>query len=144
MTTRRRTTDAGSASLELVVIGTVLLAFMGLAAGLGRVAVAGGTVTDAAAAAARAASLARTPAEAQTAAAGVARATLQQGGLHCESTNVSVDTTGFSVPLGQPAQIRAEVVCVVRLADLALPGIPGSKSLRSDFVSVLDPYRSRS
>lgn len=134
--------DAGSASLELVVIGTVLLACMGLAAGLGRVALAGGTVTNAAAAAARSASIARTADEAQRTATTVADQTLRQGGLHCQHTAVSVDTSGFTRLLGAPGHVRADVTCVVRLADLGLPGI-GAKTLHASFTSVLDPYRGR-
>jgi hypothetical protein len=35
------------------------------------------------------------------------------------------------------------VTCTVRLADLLVPGLPGSRTLTSTFVSPLDPYRSR-
>jgi hypothetical protein len=57
---------------------------------------------------------------------------------------VTVDTTGFSVPVGEPAQVSATVTCAVRLSDLtAVPGMPGSRALTATFTSPLDPYRAR-
>ena len=55
-----------------------------------------------------------------------------------------MDTTGFSVPVGEPAQVSATVTCAVRLSDLtAVPGMPGSRALTATFTSPLDPYRAR-
>ena len=54
-----------------------------------------------------------------------------------------VDTAGFTAPVGAPAQVTARVSCVVALADLAVPGLPGTKTLRASFASPLDSYRER-
>ncbi|MFC7591576.1 hypothetical protein ACFQYP_53685 [Nonomuraea antimicrobica] len=54
-----------------------------------------------------------------------------------------MDTAGLSAPLGRPATIIAHVSCEVQLADLAIPGIPGTKTITSSFTSPIDPYRAR-
>jgi hypothetical protein len=53
-----------------------------------------------------------------------------------------VDTSGFSRPPGQAAQVIAEVSCTLDLADL-VPGIPGQRQITARTASVLDTYRSR-
>jgi hypothetical protein len=63
--------------------------------------------------------------------------------VHCAVVTVAVDTSGFAVRLGQPASVTVEVSCRVRLADLALPGVPGRRILTGRAVSPLDPYRGR-
>jgi hypothetical protein len=35
------------------------------------------------------------------------------------------------------------VTCTVTFADVAAPGMPGSRRLQADFVSPIDVYRSR-
>ena len=57
--------------------------------------------------------------------------------------DVSLDTAGFAVPVGQPAQVAATISCDVDLSALAVPGVPGAKTLSARTVSVLDRYRSR-
>jgi len=93
--------------------------------------------------AARQASLALTSADAQTAGLVSARAALRQDGLDC-SPAIVIDTSQFtSVPVGRPAAVTAVVTCAVPLANLALPGLPGSARLSARFTSPLDTYRSR-
>lgn len=135
--------ERGSVTLELAVLAPVLLIFLGLIVAGGRVQLAGGSVETAAADAARQASIARTPAAAQAAALASARATLAAEGLSCSPLSVSVDTAGFAAPLGQPAAVRAEVACTVSLADLLVPGVPGSHRMTATATSVIDPYRGR-
>lgn len=142
-TRRGRGGERGSVTLELAVLAPILLTFLCLIVAGGRVALAGGSVQSAAADAARQASLARTPAGAQAAAVASARATLAAEGLACSSLSVSVDTAGFAAPLGQPVQIRAHVACVVTLADLLVPGMPGRHRMETTATSPLDPYRGR-
>ena len=69
--------------------------------------------------------------------------TLAHQGLRCASLTVSVDTTGFAVPVGSPAQVSTRVTCVVALSDIGVPGMPGSKTLRAQFASPLDRFRER-
>jgi Flp pilus assembly protein TadG len=135
--------EAGSASLEFVIIAPVFLALLGLLILAGRVAVARNSVEQAADEAARSASISRTAAGARLAAEDGARRALAAQDLRCSTVAVAVDTSGFRVPVGAPAQVRAAVTCVVRLSDLALPGFPGSRSVSAAAVSPLDTYRER-
>jgi Flp pilus assembly protein TadG len=134
--------DAGNAALELVVLAPVLLFLLGLVIAAGRTSIAQGSVAAAARDAARQASISLTPSAAQSAALSSATAALSQDGLDCDPV-VTVDTTGFAVPVGEPATVTATVVCQVRLSDLVVPGLPGSKTLTATFTSPLDPYRER-
>ena len=121
----------------------ILLLFLGLLIAAGRITVTRMAVNDAARDAARQASIARTPGDAQAAAVRSADAALRADGLDCTPA-VSVDTGGFAVPVGGSAQVTATVTCDVRLSDLtAVPGMPGSRSLTATFTSPLDPYRAR-
>jgi Flp pilus assembly protein TadG len=135
--------DTGGAALELVILTPILLALLGLVIAAGRTTVAQGSVDAAARDAARQASIALTPAAAQAAGLVSARSALRQDGLDCIPA-VAIDTSQFtSVPVGRPAAVTAVVSCAVPLADLALPGLPGTALLRASFTSPLDTYRSR-
>jgi Flp pilus assembly protein TadG len=135
--------DAGSATLEIVIITPVFLGLLGLLILAGRVAIAGNSVEQAADEAARSASISRTAAGARLAAEDGARRALAAQDLRCSTVTVTVDTSGFRVPVGLPAQVRTAVTCVVRLSDLALPGFPGSRTVTAAAVSPLDTYRER-
>jgi Flp pilus assembly protein TadG len=141
--TRVGPTDRGNAALELVILAPILLALLSLVIAAGRTAVAQGSVDAAARDAARQASIALTPGAAQTAGLVSAHAALRQDGLDCTPA-VVIDTSQFtSVPVGRPATVTAVVSCAVPLANLALPGLPGTASLSASFSSPLDTYRSR-
>ena len=58
--------------------------------------------------------------------------------------SVSVDTSAFGVPVGTPATVTASITCRVPFADLSLPGMPGSITVRSTGAAALDTYRARS
>jgi len=130
--------DRGSVTVELVLLAPVLLAVLGLIVGLGRIADAGGLVTGAARDGARAASLARTPAAAAAAARTAAAGDLTDAGLACPGLDVAADTAAF-VPGGL---VRVTVRCTVRLADLAVPGLPGTRTLTATSAAPLERYRS--
>jgi TadE-like protein len=134
--------DDGSAALELVILAPVLLALLMLVIAAGRTTIAQGAVDAAARDAARQASIALTAGEAEANGQASASAALRQDGLDCVP-HVFIDTTGFGAPLGQPAHVTALVRCSVPLADLALPGLPGSVLLHASFTSPLDLYRER-
>jgi Flp pilus assembly protein TadG len=140
---RRGPTDGGNAALELVILAPVLLGLVGLVIAAGRISIAQGSVDAAARDAARQASIALTPTAARAAGDASARAALRRDGLDC-APSVMISTGQFSsIPVGQPASVSATVSCTVSLANLALPGLPGSERLRASFVSPLDIYRSR-
>jgi Flp pilus assembly protein TadG len=134
--------EAGNAALELVVLAPVLLFLLGLVIAAGRTSIADGSVDAAARDAARQASISLTPAAAQAAAVSSATEALSQDDLDCTPV-VTVDTSGFSVPVGEPATVTATVTCRVGLSDLLVPGLPGHKTLTATFTSPLDPYRER-
>jgi Flp pilus assembly protein TadG len=135
--------DRGAVTLEFVVLAPVLLALIALLIVAGRVAIASNSVEAAADEAARSASISRTAAGARSAAQDGARRSLAQQDLRCSSVRVEVDTSGFGVAVGLPAQVRATVTCDVELGDLAVPGFPGSRTVTATAVSPLDTYRER-
>jgi hypothetical protein len=135
-------TDCGTAPLELVILAPVVLALIGLVIAAGRTSIAQGSVDAAARDAARQASISLSPAAARQAALSSASAALRADGLDCKPV-VQLDLSGFSAPLGRPAQVSATVSCTVPLSGLLAPGVPGAKTLTARFISPLDPYRSR-
>jgi hypothetical protein len=134
--------ERGSAALELVILAPVLLAVIGLVILGGRIQIAAGAVEQAAADAARQASLSRDPGSARSKAMAAASDALRREAVPCTSVSVELHMAGFGVPVGVPAQVGAHVSCVVPLSGLVL-GAPGSKTLSADAVSVLDTYRER-
>lgn len=140
---RMRRDERGSAAVELALLVLPVMAIVMLAVAGGRIAIAQGSVQQAATDAARAASIARTQGAAQSGARAAAAATLTNEGLACDTTQVDVDTSGFAVPVGTPAQVSATVTCVVRLADLGVGALPGSHTVTATVSSPLDTYRGR-
>jgi Flp pilus assembly protein TadG len=134
--------ERGSTTLELVVWAPGLLLLTGLLTVAGRVNSANAAVEQAAVDAARTASSAR------AAAAGLAQAgagrTLAAQGLQCTTTTVALDTSGFATPPGQSATVTATVTCPVRLSDLSIPGLPGTRTVSHTATSSLDTFRERS
>jgi len=141
---RRRHDERGSASVELVILVPALVLVLGLLVAGGRLWFARATVVEAAESAARAASLARSTGDARAAGHHAGARTLATEGLSCGSDSISVDTSAFGVPVGTPATVTASVTCQVGFADLALPGMPGSITVRSQGAAALDTYRARS
>jgi Flp pilus assembly protein TadG len=144
----KRDPEAGNAALELVILAPALLLLIGLVIALGRTTSAQNAVADAARDAARQASLQINPASALAAGQQSALAALAQDGLNCTPiVHVYVDgyhgVPAFQARVGQPASVSATVTCVVSLASITLPGLPGSKTLSMTFTSPLDPYRER-
>lgn len=130
-------------TLEFVVIAPAILAILALLIVAGRVMLAGNAVAQAADEAARSASIARTATQARSQAESATAAALARQGLQCSSTQVSIDVGGFSVPVGQAADVSATITCQVQLSDLSLPGFPGSRTVTATSTSPLDTYRAR-
>jgi Flp pilus assembly protein TadG len=135
--------ERGSTTLELVVWAPGLLLLIALLTVAGRVNSANAAVEQAATDAARTASLARTAASAEQLARQHAQQTLASQGLACTTTTVTVDTAGFGSAPGQLATVAATVSCPVRLSDLAVPGLPGTRTVTHTAVSSLDTFRER-
>lgn len=139
----RRHAERGSVSLELAILGPALMMFVVLLIVGGRIALAGQAVQAAADEAARQASIARTQAQATATANTAAALSLSQQDLNCATTRIDVDTTGFAIAAGASAQVQATVTCVVDLADVAVPGVPGSHTMTATATSPIDTYRER-
>jgi Flp pilus assembly protein TadG len=89
--------------------------------------------------AARAASLARTVPAAQADAQQAALDTLAAHGVTCAQPTITVETGGL-----QPGgAVTVTVSCVVPLADLALIGVPGSRTVSATSTSPVDRWRAK-
>lgn len=140
----RRRDERGSAALEAAILAPGLLILIAVILYAGRVALAGQSVQHAADQAAREASISRTGEQARRVALDQARRTLAQEGLDCSSTSIQLGTAGFGSRVGEAASVRAQVTCVIKVSDLSLPLLPGSKTVREAAVSPIDTYRERS
>jgi Flp pilus assembly protein TadG len=135
---RSRGSERGSAAVEITLLTPLLLIMLLFVVFLGRVTEAQAVISDAAHQAARAASIAQTPAAATAQARQAAGTALSGRGLACQHFTVSVGLAGFR-PGGT---VRATVTCNTGLSDLALLEVPGSRTLSASFTSVIDTFRS--
>ena len=145
MTTRARSArpsdrpgEGGSAALEVALVTPLLLVTLLFVVGLGRLASASGQIEQASRDAARAASIARTPAAAQPDAQQAAAADLAADAITCGSLTVAVDTSAFR-PGGT---VAVHLACAVSLADVVVAGFPGSHTLTARSVAPIDVYRA--
>ena len=135
--------ERGSAVIETVIGVPAFMLFVALIITAGRIQMARQSVDAAAVEAARAASISRTAAEAQSRASASGNQALTNQSLRCTSTSVSIDTSGYSVPVGTPASVSATIVCILDVSDVAIPGLPGSLTITRSANSPLDTYRGR-
>lgn len=144
MTTWRRIRDErGSAAVEAAVGLPAFMLFVGLIIFGGRTATTHSAVESAAAEAARTASIARTASEATQNARAAAQASLTNQDIHCLSVTVSVDASDFAKTVGEAGSVSATVECLLDLADLSVPGVPGSRLIKATRSSPLDTWRER-
>jgi Flp pilus assembly protein TadG len=136
----RRGGERGSAAVEITLLAPLLVLLWLLVVFLYRVTEAQAVISDAAHQAARAASIAPSPATATAQARQAADTALSGRGLACQQFTVTVGLGGFR-PGGT---VRATVTCTTGLSDLALLAVPGSRTLSASFTSVIDTYRSES
>jgi TadE-like protein len=136
--------ERGTATVELTLMIPALVLVLGLLVAGGRLWYARTAVAEAAQAGARAASLARTSAQAQHDGQAAAAASLGTAGLICGNRTVAIGTGAFAVPVGMPATVTSSISCTVSFADILLPGTPGSIQLTGRGSAALDTYRSRS
>lgn len=139
----RRDRESGSVTLELAVLTPALILLLGALVLAGRVQVAASAVEHATAAAARAASLERTVEGARAAAQQAVDRETAASDLRCSSTVVQVDPSGLAAPLGTAASVTVRASCTVTMADLAVPGLPGTRTLTAEATSAVDRYRTR-
>jgi Flp pilus assembly protein TadG len=130
--------ERGGSTVEIVLLTPLLIGILLLAVGLGRLAQARAEVEDAAHQAARAATLARTPGEAQAAARSTAAAALAGDGLSCTALQVQA-AVGTLRP---GTSVQATVGCTASLRDLTGIWLPGQHSLTATSTAPVDTYRS--
>nr|WP_300150048.1 TadE/TadG family type IV pilus assembly protein [Propionicimonas sp.] len=135
--------QTGAVAVEFAMLVPVLVLLVGLVVGGARTWLARSAVEQAAAAAARGASQARTPAQAQRTAAHLASAQAAVGGLRCDRWALDVDARVLAGPPGQPGEVAATVTCEVPLADVLVPGWPGAITVQCRATAVVDRYRGR-
>jgi len=136
--TTARYDERGSLTVELVVLTPVLLIMALAMLAFGRVAETRQQVVEAARAGAEVASIAPDAASAEV--ASTAAATGGNGNLSrsCVEPLVITDASQFH-PGGF---VTVTVVCHVPLADVAIPGMPGSTVVTASSTAPIDPYRS--
>lgn len=138
MSPRTPRCDRGSATAEFAIMvpALVLLALLAL---LAHHLVAARMGSDTAAhAAARAATLERTPAAAHTAAESAVQEALRTHGVACDDYDLDLDTRG----LAPGATVSATVSCTADLSQLTGLGLPGTTTVEGGATSVVDTYRS--
>jgi len=138
VTSARARGDAGAATTELVLVTPLLVVLLLFVVFCGRVAGAKGDVVGAARDAARAASIERDPDSARAAGEATAGEALQRQAIGCATLNTSVDVSNF----GPGGTVTVTLSCSIRVSDLTLLALPGTKTLTSTVVEVIDVYRS--
>jgi len=134
---------AGSISIEAVLIIPAFLLFLALVMAVGRTAAAQADVHAAVVEGSRVASLAKTAAAGETAGRAAIEAHLHREGIRCTRLTVTVDAAALDQPPGDPGQVTATITCVVPLADLAVPGLPGTMTISESFTTQIDTYTDR-
>lgn len=134
-----RRDDRGSVSVELAgfVLPAMLLTIVIVAAAF-NLSISRIDLETASAAAARAASLQRSPAAAVTAARQTAEADLAGRAITCATLTVTTDTSRW----GRGGTVTVTVECTVSMATLSrMSGIPGSFTATSTSTAPIDTYR---
>lgn len=136
----RRRHDRGALEIELAGITLIVMGLLYVIVYAGRLGLAQLTVQDAATQAGRAASSARTAADATAAAQDVVDSTIASGWVQCDP-ELTMDTAAFSSDPGTPSEVTGTLRCVVDMHDVAVAGVPASVTLSCDFSSPLDTFR---
>ena len=136
---KRAPRDAGSLALELAFIMPLLLLILALLYGYGRVAHVNGALEAGTRDGARAASQARSVAQALEVAERAVRASMGASADDCAGGGPTVELRDGVFRAGFPVTVKAS--CSYPLGDLGLPGVPGSANVSSSFTSPVDPNR---
>ncbi|TNM37684.1 pilus assembly protein [Nocardioides albidus] len=138
-----RRDERGSAALEAAIGVPAFALFVGLVIFGGRTATTHQALQSAAADAARSASLARNADVARTDARAAATSSITNQKIGCSAIDVVVDTSDFDKQPGVPGSVTVTVSCRLDLSDLAVPGVPVARVLRSTMSSPLDTWREQ-
>lgn len=133
----------GNIAAEVVIWAPILVLLIALLIVAGRTIHADNATQNAALSAARNASLSRDAQTAQDNAEAAARRAMANAGTPCLQLEVVIDTSGLNAPIGTTGIVSARVTCTVNLADVTVPGIPGTRQMTSTETSPVDAYRAR-
>ncbi|MEV6899668.1 hypothetical protein [Amycolatopsis sp. NPDC051372] len=136
--TQLRSDDRGDMTIKATVGVFALILLLGLGLVGMRVQIAQAAVAEAARAAARTVSLAHDGRSASTQADDTARAVLAQQSLTCTDLKIDAVVDGRGKP-GEDGYVVVTVTCMVPYADL-IPGLSGTRTVRSEFRSPIDRY----
>lgn len=136
---RNEAAERGSSVVGLVILTPMMAMLLFFVVAAGRLGVIESKLTSAARSAARAASQTQTVSTAQAAATTTAEANLDYSKMGCHS---GPQVRVLELDLRPGGQVHIQVSCVVRLSDLTVPGMPGSRIVSADSVSVVDRFRS--
>ena len=133
--------ERGSSVIGLVVLTPVMALLFVFVVAAGRLGVIDSKLTTAAHGAARAAAQYRSVGAARAAATTITESSLGQLEKSCHGgPQVHV----LEMDLRPGGRVQIQVSCVVKLSDLTMLGIPGSRIVSADSASVVDRHRSRS
>lgn len=136
--TGRPSADHGMATVELVLLTPLALVVLSFLVIAGRLSTTSADVTAASRDAARSASVAQAYDQAVTAATQTATASLAAQEVTCRNLQVTGGDPALFVAGGE---VTITVSCDVHLADVALPGIPGTRTVASTSTEVIDRFR---
>lgn len=134
----RAADDRGLATIELVLMTPVLLLVLSFLVVAGRLTTVRGDIASTTRDSARAASMASTYEQALVEARSVAEASLGGRDVTCRNLTVSLGDPATFLPGGT---VAVTVTCEVSLADVAIPGLPGTRRISDSSVEVIDRYR---
>ena len=123
----------------LVILTPIMATLLFFVVAAGRLGVIESKLTSAARSAARAASQTQSTSTAQAAASTTAETTLGHLKTSCHG---GPQVRVLELDLRPGGRVHLQVMCEVRLSDLAVPGLPGSRMVSADSISVVDRFRS--
>lgn len=129
--------DRGSVAVETAVIAPALVALLLLVVFAGRVSHLDSAVQRASAEGARAASLSAAGDAASEAASAAVSANLAANAVPCAQLEVRTDTAD----LRPGGSVSVTVRCVADMGDVALLGVPGSRTFAATSYQVVDRFR---
>ena len=129
--------DRGSSTAELVIVTPIVIVMLLLVVAFGRYAHGRQLVEQAAAAAARSASLSATAVQADDRARQAASASLSDAGVSCTSMSIAVDSGDFRAG----GTVGVTLACTADLSGLALAGLPGSVTMTATGRAPLEKFR---
>lgn len=132
-----------STAVEAAILLPGILVLVALVLFGARLAMANMALTAAVNQAARDASIQRTSAAAKAELTASLARGLAEHNLRCDNQQVNYDVSQVSHPVGVTGNVQVSVTCTVSMADLLLPGTPGSITVSATGSSPVDALRGR-